>query len=511
MKLIYLLLFSILFTSSLYSQVNCYGEDDTFSLVFRSESTNQESYQSSSCKPFTPHTETCTGYVMYISDRECVYSGGLHRVMATTKVYDTVNNDSCPPGQTPNADNVCEAPTDDDGNGVPDSEDACNPAHSLYATSDCDEDGESNGDDDTPWGDSPPVTCGGNEYLDANATCQSRDDAIPDDFPSDATSNGKQSSGTLPITKESCEEKKKTDTYLGYYQPIAWDYANGKCIAVAFKCTSGRVLNKEKTKCIVPPDNKEFPTGEDNICPNNNWAKKRTHDFCNLCTGSVGIWYPPIGHKDSGMECNKQYVEYNCVSDFRVKKYQQTSCGTPLPEDTETRDLNITKVTSSITGDSNSSNLPTATAGEKQTSEQFQDLIDAIKGLDLNASANAFSSSGFPTPSDDLVDEDGNYKENSGQVGNRESIDGTLSGVYTTFTKMKTDYTNIKTMLDSGVHTLNLSSGSDPKWCTTVFGKPFCIDLCKSFGLFKNIFYYIFTLMFLLTAVKLYYSAFKMR
>lgn len=233
------------------------------------------------------------------------------------------------------------------------------------------------------YGDScinPVPTCNPEtEYLNEINECVLLTSGIPLDFPDNNTSNGVTSIGSVPTTEQGCIDMERYNSSLGIVEVIGWDYGTQACKVVAFKCNQGRVFEQSTNKCIVPPDNTSF--GSDSGCVNDNWAMRWTHDFCGDCVGQAGIWLPPLGHEESGMECNKAYLEYQCVKDYRIKKYVEVSCGDPIPIDSETNEINMDNLSPTVTVDQNLSDLPTIdpTQANLSTIEGLRAIETAIK------------------------------------------------------------------------------------------------------------------------------------
>lgn len=136
--------------------------------------------------------------------------------------------------------------------------------------------------------------------------------------------------------------------------------------------------------------------------------------------------------------------------------------------------------------------------------DTLKKISEKIDDIDTNSSSTAISSS-------DNNDNNISYSEDLTQKENREKVDNVLTDVYSSLSDIKNDYEDMKSTLERGLDPINLSSGTEPIFCTTVFSKNICVNLCDSFGVFRDIFYYIFTTVFLLVSLKLYYTAFKMR
>jgi len=209
----------------------------------------------------------------------------------------------------------------------------------------------------------PPPTCTDTQYLDSNNTCQ--DIPIPPYFPQDAnSSHGTYGNGYAPIPQSACDSTSSPDysTSLGAYSIISWDYAAQKCIASAFQCDSGFIYDSTTKICKKPPDTKNLPTTNDptdsaNSCNGNRWGLTQNYDFCNMCNASLYIWLPPVGLENYGLECNNKYVEYQCITDYRLKKFTQVSCGDVLQKDKTSNELNASALNPTPTKDTNVSNL----------------------------------------------------------------------------------------------------------------------------------------------------------
>ena len=209
----------------------------------------------------------------------------------------------------------------------------------------------------------PPPTCTQNQFLDANNTCQ--DITTPATMPQDANaSHGAYSSGYAPVPQSSCNSTSSPDysTSLGAYHIGGWDYASSQCVALAFKCNNGFIYDSASKNCTPPPSTKDIASNTNasdsaNSCKGNKWGLTWTYNFCGKCTGGVGIWLPPLGLENYGLQCNNKYVEYDCVSDYRLKKFNQVSCGNVLPKDKTTKQLDSSSLNTSPTKDTNLTSL----------------------------------------------------------------------------------------------------------------------------------------------------------
>jgi hypothetical protein len=207
-------------------------------------------------------------------------------------------------------------------------------------------------------------TCLDNQYLDANNTCQ--DISTPADFPQDANaSHGGYSNGYAPIPQADCNSQSSPDytTSLGRYHIVGWDYGAGKCLAFAFKCNSGFIYDSVGNTCVMPPETKDIPPNSNtndsaNQCSGSKWGQTWTYNFCDQCQGNVGIWLPPVGLEGYGLQCNKKYVEYQCTTDYRLKKFTEVSCGNIIPKDKTTKQIDLNNLDTPLIKDTNTSSLP---------------------------------------------------------------------------------------------------------------------------------------------------------
>ncbi len=256
----------------------------------------------------------------------------------------------------------------------------------LYATSKSNENSDNNN----------TTNCEDDEYLDINSTCKTKTSAYPNEIPITGDT-GETSTGTLPITKESCEKKLITINSTGVYAPYAWDYSTNKCLALGFKCKQGRLYDKNSKTCKIPKDDVSFPQDEKNKCLGNDWGKRNDWNFCNECIGSVGIWRAPADLGYYGLECNKRYIEYQCKKDYRMKKFKEVSCGDPIPVDSETNELKVSSVEDTVFSDVKTKNKATVNPNDANSSVNEdltkieRVLLDQIKPI-LDVSKNKLSS-----------------------------------------------------------------------------------------------------------------------
>jgi len=224
-----------------------------------------------------------------------------------------------------------------------------------------------------------PPECTDDEYLDDNNQCQPLVVPDPENFPttddnassgsgassssSGGGSNGSTSVTNLPTTQDNCIPGTTFTSSMGVYQIIGWDNATNKCKTAIFRCNSGYVYDESTKSCKLPPD--EIDTTNDGsntadaACPGGKFAQRWTYNFCDQCRGDFGVWLPPVGLEGYGLECNRKYIEYDCIKDYRIKKFVEVSCGNvPPPEDPVTHEIDMDELTDSDVKDTNVSNLP---------------------------------------------------------------------------------------------------------------------------------------------------------
>jgi len=236
-------------------------------------------------------------------------------------------------------------------------------------------------------------TC--NTYPEDSATLFGME--IPSGFPQEDNNDtnnthGTYVKGTLPIPQSDCNSNSTPDysTSLGKIHVVGWDSAENKCVAMAFKCNNGFVLDINSNRCIQPPDTLELghsshANDSANFCSGGKWGQTWTYDFCDQCQGSVGIWLPPVGLEGYGLECNKKYVEYQCTTDYRLKKFIEVSCGNILDKDKTNKDLNLSNMDTTPTKDTNVSALPSADSTQAITT-QLTKQVELQKDLNKKVS-----------------------------------------------------------------------------------------------------------------------------
>ncbi len=135
-------------------------------------------------------------------------------------------------------------------------------------------------------------------------------------------------------------------------------------------------------------------------------------------------------------------------------------------------------------------------------------------GTDSNTSTPAPGDSNTSTPAPGDSNTSASYEEYEDSDADKDGkgkIGQALDDAYSTLDKIKSDYERIMNALENGVAPISVSSGSVPQFCATIFGKQICINLCDSFGYFYSVFYYMFLILFTVMALRIYYTAFKMR
>lgn len=213
------------------------------------------------------------------------------------------------------------------------------------------------------------------ELLNENNECILKSSLISSDFADLNSTLGSIKFGDVVLSQENCIAGTIENYSIGSVQLLGWDYDTNKCKYVSFSCNDGLSYSTDLKLCEIPPDNISFG---DNICENDNWAKRTYLDYCGKCDG-LYIFTPPIGHEE--LECNKAYYEYACVKDYRINKYVEVSCGEI--ETTNVTELNISSISDTEFEDINISNLDAIDPTEASLSN-----VEALEGIEDAISKN---------------------------------------------------------------------------------------------------------------------------
>ena len=310
--------------------------------------------------------------------------------------------------------------------------------------------------------------CSDNEFLNENNECVPLAVPDPDNFPtsennatdnatndgssSSSGSNGSTSIQNLPTPEDNCIPGTTFTSSMGVYQIIGWDYATNKCKTAIFRCNSGYIFDESTKSCKLPPDEltttNDGSNSADSACPGGKFAQRWTYNFCDKCRGDIGVWLPPVGLENYGLQCNRKYIEYDCIKDYRIKKFVEVSCGNvPPPEDPVTHEINMDELTDSDVKDTNVSNLPAIDPTKANTELNSRlDLINDSIAKKLFPEAKATNAK--------LDSVNSNLKGLQGSVNNAVSalgsIDGKLNGVNDGLNDVKGSLDGIKNDDGSG-------------------------------------------------------------
>ena len=88
-------------------------------------------------------------------------------------------------------------------------------------------------------------------------------------------------------------------------------------------------------------------------------------------------------------------------------------------------------------------------------------------------------------------------------------IDAFIENFQEQFTSLQSSFEDAKSIISGELPTPQISTGSDPTFTTTVFGKTLNLDLCASFRVFRPIIMFIFNLIFLIMSIRIVWAAIK--
>jgi len=358
----------------------------------------------------------------------------------------------------------------------------------------------------------PPVICSDTQYLDDNGTCS--EVSLPDGFPT-ADNKGFADIKKYANTEDNCIIGTKYDTAISHAEVIGWDSSSNECLYASFFCNSGLEWDKSEQTCKIPLDQENTPTDGTissdlgDSCSSGQWVKSHVYDYCSSDSIVSSVAF------DYNLEARRKYIEYDCTSDYRLKYFKRVACGPVAIDSYDEVNLSITGSSDSLEPtnvkvDANSTTTTTNVASViNSASSKLGNKVDNISSkLDItNSILNSID--GKLSSSDDNIVL--SYSEDEGQKSNRESIDSGLSDIYGVMASIKGDYERFQSVLANGLPTPIFTSGERPEFCTVVFGKEVCLNLCDSFSTFRSIFYFIFTSVFMLAALRIYWSAFKNR
>jgi hypothetical protein len=390
---------------------------------------------------------------------------------------------------------------DSNGDGIPNK---CDPNYPAYDDLDCDGDGTPNSTDDD---------------ID--------DDGIPNETDSDNTSPG--GGDTTELTPEQqeqqdCENQKQTFRDYGYYITVHTDFEVGfqdqynfgygrkiaeypECFFDVFEVVPCPKMYKYDTnlaKCVKTDDTKEA----DSECT----TQYNRTDYVDL--SQISFDYRMIDYDLQPFKC---YVEYSCTADYRIKKFEEVSCSDNL----NTNELYVKT-------DSNSSTIVTSeferdfSDWDQKTDSEQQEILDRISSeSSLDGTLDGINTENLESGLSDInstlgslknqfdgKNPDGTDIDNTDQINSFNQLDGVLTTINDGFSSIGQDYQNMVNRIDQGLSYSAPRSGSQAPLTATVFNKQIDFDLCSSFSAVSNIFYYIFTMVFLYLAIKLYWYGF---
>lgn len=295
---------------------------------------------------------------------------------------------------------------------------------------------------------------------------------------------------STPFTQEQCNENYAATIIndIAYLSDFEWLACDSTCYATKIDCPKDFV--SKNNVCVNPKDDMSCPVPLD--C--NSW--------------SLGV----APEKSCNLSCKCQDVPFETI---------EVSCSdsnSTTPDDSNTSNPDNDSTTGGGTTDSNTTNPDNnsttgggSSGGGSTDSNTTNPDNNSTNG---GGSSGGGSSGGDTNQEDDTQEDDTNsttYKESETQAKDRGEIDGKLDDIYKTLDKIKQDFDSLLNMVQNGFTISSISSGSNPKFCATIFQKQICLDLCDTFSQFQPIFYFIFTLVFLFASIRIYFQAFKMR
>lgn len=288
----------------------------------------------------------------------------------------------------------------------------------------------------------------------------------------------------VPLTEENCNITQASLLLSGsdgngqtrYITAVQWESCRGVCMGTTAECPCNTALLNGACVDVSLPDGQ---------CSDGSIFKNT----------SIGV--------ATGEGCRKTY--YSLSSGFECWSAPAGCC----TGNTGTNDGD-----GDGQPDTNTTNPDTNTTNPGDLGEDGGETGGETGGGDSNTSTPApgDSNTSTPAPGDSNTStpyED--YEESDADKDGKESISGYLDEAVNTANKIKSDYKRLMSAIQNGVAPVSISSGSAPQFCATVFGKQICINLCDSFGYFYSIFYYIFLILLTVMALRIYYTAFKMR
>jgi len=536
MRLLYSLIFSVFFTTSLFS-LDCIPDDgyifvliDTYDVPLtgcqESTHTNNEV-----CNEYPSHSYSTT-YSDFVYDPSPFNPADRYTCTRTVEVYNQVTcKEIYPPDdlfsiksysgpnkssqceedmkQFPSTDSMCYMPkcstdpdvtlyvtsdfatweSDHDGDGTPNK---CDPEYPAFEDLDCDGDGVPNSSD--------PDTDG---------------DGIPNETDSDDTASGGGTSEPTPEeqAQQECEAQKQTFKDYGYWiavhSTLEIGYTNEYNFGYARKiaeypdcdfdvfevisCPKMYKYDLNQDKCVKADDSKS----SDENCAST-YVKTDFLDFSN-------VGYDYRMNEPYNLESFKCYIEYSCSIDYKIKKFDEVSCTSDTTDmsnvvemEIKPSETNSSEMTADFTSSSSGLTLEQKSFNElKKVNSNLERMIDSINNMDTLASA---VDGGSKVSTMDF-DSDTNPSYNGNSVADLEqslSDFGSLGDDFTKFgdnlmndiSTVGESFSNAENLFING--NLALTHITEPVTCPHTLqheGFTYEVDLCETVSPYSNVIY----------------------
>jgi len=399
----------------------------------------------------------------------------------------------------------------------------------------CDTDSNNDG---TP--DSLEPKCPNGQFMDVNGTCV--DLSLPADFPKDSDDKGVSSiREDSNFNASTCIPGKTFNSGIAFAKIIGWNSETNKCEIGAFFCNNGLTWDNLDHTCKIPSDNLSFDPTKGEIsqeladaCTSGNWAKKWTLDYCGqpLC-------YIALSDQNYNLRCGNKYLEYDCTSDYRIKKYVQVSCGDPSKEDYDSHTIDLGGATSDGSGTVDNN---TSTPGDGSTSDYVPDLNTTSSNLDIVSAINSGSASTTSAITsldnhvlglkNNLGSIDAKVSDISSAVGSINgalhagddkigeldalsnsngdgSLDDFFDNIKDSFGIVKGQFNELSGLVNSGFKYSPPSDGCfDPT--ASIYGKSLKLNICEPLSKFRPFVYFISVLGFTWLGIKIFILGFAL-
>ncbi len=358
----------------------------------------------------------------------------------------------------------------------------------------------------------------------------------PDGFP-DLNASGTPKLRLDDTPPADCIAGKSVHSSIAYAEYVGFDSVLDKCKIMTFFCNSGLTWNNDLRKCVAPADELTFeiddssPLTADTIsselasaCSSGRWAKSWTYDYC-----SQSLCYIALDLQDYNLQCNNKYIEYDCTSDYRIKKFMQVSCGDVSEDDytystldgtptsNTVADTNYTSTTTDVVSRINEGTIKTNNLLEG-IGNGITDMKGSLDGIDSKLGNIQGSLDGIDSKLGNIQGSLDGLKtsldpETSGDLDTLEnSFDGLgsfLSDTQNSLNGIKSQFDSTMTLIDSGFIYTPPAVGAcvDPQ--AVVYGHNINLVLCEPMQKFSSIFYLIFTIVFSYIAILIFILGFK--